>query len=324
MDEFASHQEIRQAVRKLRSELLADIRHAQADLQSQVGNLGSEFWKFAEGWTSAREMYEAIEQQRRDVAHEIADMSKTLRLLEQKVSWLERHAVASGVAEMCDLDNVPPDLVHLGAKAARGHLLAAKLLDRDVRRELQGDINRHVTWHARRDQQRAEALRLSATLAAADRSHRAHRQAATMFPEARAALVRLEVQRDDLRGRAEQARERLAADDALRRAGSAEIAAGDKAWQALCERLRPQLVDAVAAGAMFPPWFANSLGPAPPRDGAARWFDVATNVWAYRITYHVTTRLSALGEPPADGVTPGRRVWHDRLRADLDALAVGG
>jgi hypothetical protein len=85
--------------------------------------------------------------------------------------------------------------------------------------------------------------------------------------------------------------------------------------------LRSRLSEAIAGTDLLPVWFVTAFGPLPPARKADEWMDAATDLLAYRMTYQVTDKVVALGEPSSGSAAPHRRSWHQDLTQELKRWA---
>jgi hypothetical protein len=250
---------------------------------------------------------------------ELAELIRSVRLISQKVEWLMDNALIIADAPICDLDgSVDEDMVKLAAKVERGERFQDQLLDSSARKELKLTVDRHWEWGHKVEQRENGIVALSEAIVGPDET--AAMRAADEFPAAWQALAELEQEGTQLETAARVARERLGGDEEVRSRHGHDIEAVGHAWDELCHQLRDLIDSAVAQHALFPAWFRDSLGLAPPPDAPTRWFELATEILAYRVTYRVTSDASALGDPPPGDASSRRREWYQRLRAGLARL----
>jgi hypothetical protein len=253
------------------------------------------------------------------IRREVAELIRSVRLISQKVEWLMDNALIIADAPICDLDgSVDEDMAKLAAKVERGERFQDQLLDTSARKELKLAVDRHWEWGRKLEQRQTGVLALSEAIVGPDESAAA--RAAEEFPAAWQAVTELEQDGPQLEAAARVARERLDADDEVRSRHGRDIEAVGHAWDELCHQLRDLIDTGVSQHALFPAWFRDSLGLAPPPDAPTRWFELATEILAYRVTYRVTGDASALGDPPPGDASSRRREWHQRLRAGLARL----
>ena len=260
-----------------------------------------------------------IEPELNAVRADIGELLRAVRLVGQQVSWLMDNALITADAPICDLDaDVDDAIVALAATVERGEGIQNQLLDGVTRNELRLAVDRHAEWQRRLDDQYATVVALSGTVAADDEP--AALRAAEEFSAATQALRDLEEDRSRLEAAARNAAQRLHGDDEIRREHGGDLDAVADAWHQLCRRLRATIDDGVAKHALFPAWFRNSLGLSPAQDQPTRWFELATEVRAYRITYGIVADDSALGAMPGGDSSQRRRAWYWRLSAGLARL----
>ena len=250
----------------------------------------------------------------------LGELQRAVRLLNQQVQWLMDNALNTAEAPICDLDaDVDEAMVALATTVERGERFRNELLDDVTHKELRQAVDRQEDWQRRLDDQYVSIVALSEAVVADD--EQAALRAAEAFPAAARAARELQDDGPMLEEAARKATQRLDADVDVRRAHGTEIDAIADAWQQLYQRLRATIDEGVAKHALFPAWFRNSLGLAPPPDQPTRWFELATEIRAYRITYGVVTDDSALGAPPDGDSSRRRRAWFRRLSAGLARLS---
>jgi hypothetical protein len=250
---------------------------------------------------------------------DIGELLRAVRLLGQQLHWLMDNALIAADAPICDLDaDIDEATVALAATVERGEEFRDQLLDSVTRNDLQLAVDRHVDWQHRLDDQYAALVALSETVVADDEP--AALRAAEEFAAAKQAVRSLEKEGPRLEAAARNAAPRLDADDEVRREHREDIDAVADAWEQLYRHLRAVIDEGVAKRALFPAWFRNTLGFAPPPDQPTRWFELATEIRAYRITYGIVSVDSALGAPPPDDSSRRRRDWYRRLAAGLTRL----
>jgi hypothetical protein len=253
------------------------------------------------------------------VRADVGELLRAVRLLGQQLHWWMDNALIAADAPICDLDaDIDGAMVDLAATVERGEGFRNQLLDGVTRNELQVAVDRHIDWQHRIDDQYAALVALSEKVVADDES--AALRAAEEFPAAKRAVRGLEKEGPRLEAAARNAAPRLDADDEIRREHREDIDAVAGAWEQLYRHLRAVIDEGVAKRALFPAWFRNTLGLAPPPDQPTRWFELATEIHAYRITYGVVSDDSALGAPPSDDSSRRRRDWYARLYAGLARL----
>jgi hypothetical protein len=266
------------------------------------------------------ERMRAFEAELAAVRADVGELLRSLRLVSQQVHWLVDNALITADAPICDLDaDVDEAMVDLAATVERGEGFQSQLLDSVTRKELQLAVDRHADWERRLDDEHAVIVALSEAVAGDD-DEPATLRAARKFATAAQALRDQEKEVPRLEVAAREATRRLRADDEVRREHATDIHVVADAWQRLYRQLRAVIDEGVAKHALFPAWFRNSLGLAPPPDQPTRWFELATEIRAYRVTYGVVAEDSPLGSPPAGDSTRRRQEWYRRLRAGLARL----
>jgi hypothetical protein len=253
------------------------------------------------------------------VRADLGELLRAVQVVGQQVRWLMDIALITADAPICDLDaDVDETTVALAATVERGEGFRNQLLDGVTRKELRLAVDRREDWQRRIDDQYAALVALSSTVIGDDQP--AALRAAEQYPAAARTLRDLEEDGPRLQAAARAAAQRLDADDAMRNEHAEDIDAVADAWEQLYRRLRAAIDEGVAKHALFPAWFRNSLGLAPPPDQATRWFELATEICAYRVTYGVVADDSALGGPPVGDVSRRRHEWFRRLSAGLARL----
>lgn len=240
---------------------------------------------------------------------------RTLADHERRLTWMERHIRAILGAEGPSL-NPTPELAALARCAERGRTLRAELLDEPAIRELTEVTETWQDWRRERRNQTDAAIEGSRWISSVlpglnDRPH-----AERAYRCARAALARLDADREHIQRAAEAACERLAEDAARRDEYRPAIAEGQRAGTALTTRLRTMICATVDRAEVLPVWFDTALGTTPPPD-TEPWLRTATELLAYRLSYAVEDPVAALGpEPPPDA--PARRhEWYVTLGIQL-------
>jgi hypothetical protein len=254
-----------------------------------------------------------------DVRADIGELLRAVRLIGEQLHWLMDNALIVADAPICDLDaDIDEATIALAATVERGEGFRNQLLDSVTRNDLQLAVDRHVDWQRRLDDQYAALVAMSETVVADDEP--AALRAAEEFPAAKRAVRDLEKEGPRLEAAARNAAPRLDADEEARGEHREDIDAVADAWEQLYRHLRTVIDEGVAKHALFPAWFRNTLGLAPPPDQPTRWFELATEIRAYRITYGVVSEDSALGAPPSNDSSRRRRDWYGRLSAGLTRL----
>lgn len=260
-----------------------------------------------------------FERELHEIRTDIGELLRTVRLIGQQLHWLMDNSLNAADAPICDLDaDIDEAMVALAATVERGEGFRNQLLDSVTRNDLQLAVDRHADWQRRLDAQYAALVALSETVVADDEP--AALRAAEEFPAAKRAVRALEKEGPRLEAAARNAAPRLEADEEIRREHREDIDAVADAWERLYRHLRAVIDEGVAKHALFPAWFRNTLGLAPPPDQPTRWFELATEIRAHRITYGVVSSDSALGTPPPDDSSRRRRDWYGRLSAGLTRL----
>lgn len=250
---------------------------------------------------------------------DLSELVRSVRLISQKVEWLMENVPTIADAPVCDLDgDVDATMADLAATVEQGEQFQDQLLDSASHTEMTAAIERHAEWSRMLDHQQSTVLTLSEAIVGDDEASAT--RSGDDFPGAWQALLELEQDGPRLAKTAQLARERLAADAQVRRAHLKDLDAVGPAWQELTRRLRTLIDSAVEEHALFPAWFRNSLGLAPPPAAPTRWFELAVEILAYRITYQVLSDESPLGDPPPDDASARRRQWYQRLIAGLARL----
>lgn len=316
MDDVASAHDLRRVERTLtksvdeaRSEFVSRVAHVQFELQSFVGN-----------WATAQDLHDVLAREQQSLTRDVDTLARKIRLTGQKIDWLVATSMSPAPPRECHLDDVDATLVELAAAAEHGERFKRHLVSWDVRQSLQADIDRYDQWGEDVDVRYATAVALSETVASTPAGAPTPAHVAAEFRGARDELATLEREGLELTERARIAQRKLALDELVHREHGELIAAGERAWRKLYQRLHATIAAAVDDHALFPPWFCDSLGLLPPRHDADAWLALATEITAYRITYDVTSRLVPLGDPPRGGDTSRRNTWHAELVAALQNL----
>ena len=137
----------------------------------------------------------------------------------------------------------------------------------------------------------------------------AHAESTESFKAARRTLDSSAAIIKNRAAHAEQCARQLAEDDRTRKELASVLSAGATAETQLTTRLRTRIVVATGKGANMPDWFAVLLGCTAPATDRNAWFDLATDVLAYRVVHQVRDVASALG--------PGRRTTTLMLRGAI-------
>ncbi|HEY6798192.1 MAG TPA: hypothetical protein VI248_26230 [Kineosporiaceae bacterium] len=292
----------------------ANMASRMRDLESGVLSMAEDVPMLIEAVTRLDADIERLIASRRDTLATLSQHDETLRELSAsvkrltvQVAWIEQHLRSSGSAWTVDLDHADPDLIGLAATAEAGRAAAAVLLGPPDRATLVSDVSRHADAVTRHRAAIGALLAACERLASGDREGAARRQTRSEYQVARTAVTERAALVAACVEPAEQARARLAADDAERERVAGTVAEGERAERELLTRLRTRIASAVSDGAMLPAWLTGPLGPMPAAGAAQRWTDLAAGLLAYRITYGVTDPADAVGELPASAGERRRR-----------------
>lgn len=255
-----------------------------------------------------------------DLDGQVAELTKLVARLTDRVDWLERQLRSSGSVAEFDLDDVGTESSSLAEAAELARVRSGQLLSDGERGELHAAMTDYDKISAECDQRTADALQASAILSVTGYDEKEHREAAEEFREAFALRTDAVHRRERRQEPAERARRTLAEDKLLRAEYEPVIADGERAAEALLDLLRERITSAVGKGAMLPVWFTTSLGPTAPATDTDAWIRTATQVLAYRVTYRVGDALMPLGATPGSGAPAHRREWHTELASALAAL----
>lgn len=255
-----------------------------------------------------------------DLDGQVAELTKVVARLTDRMDWLERQLRSSGSVAEFDLDDVGSEAASMAEAAELARVRSAQLLSDGERGELHAAITDFDKVSAECDHRTADALQASAILSVTSYAEKEHRQAAEEFREAFALRTEAVHRRERRQEPAERARRLLAEDKLLRAEYEPVIADGERAAEALLDLLRERITGAVGKGAMLPLWFTTSLGPTAPATDTDAWIRTATQVLAYRVTYRVADALMPLGAAPSANAPAHRREWHSELAAALTAL----
>ncbi|MDQ1290111.1 MAG: hypothetical protein QG622_3677 [Actinomycetota bacterium] len=250
---------------------------------------------------------------------DLRELTATVKRLSAQVTWIEQHIRSSGTAQVLDLDHVEEELGALAATADAGHRAADQLLSTFERAALEASVTDHRDAAARSRAAVRSLLDSCVRLVATVQGDPEHRQARSDYLAARGARAEALREVDLLAPDAEEARERLSADDTERARLAPTVTAGERADVELLTRLRTKLTAAVGEGALLPAWLTEPLGPRPPAGESRRWMDVAAGIMAYRITYGVDDAEDPLGDLP-ESVGGYRRRWHADLGRGIREL----
>jgi chromosome segregation ATPase len=304
------------AIRRLRSDLQNDLGELRSDMESDIAELRRSFGSFTGEYSSLEQLHEELTGRIDDVEAQATRQSAVLERITGRLAWLERHAVTAG-AVRSGLDKVPAPVRQLAARVETAYALEAQLLSEYQRTGLRHDVRRYAGSCQQLEAATSRALAASATLADTPVDDARHRAAATELTISRSARDQLATQLPELKAGATAAQQRLDADEARRDQYGPTIAARDTAWSTLRTCLRTSITAAIERDELLPSWFLNHLGPVPPREDQQLWWDTATEVLAYRVTYQVNDQHEPLGESPPATPSPRRHDWYRRLTADL-------
>ncbi|KRV48593.1 CopG family transcriptional regulator [Wenjunlia vitaminophila] len=248
--------------------------------------------------SDVREAKEETERVENDLENSISEIEAATSRLTTRVAALKRYLRQAKGAVVVNLDEDRGGELHaLAVTVNKGLDARASLLTDYERSQLQlaGRQLKHATDE--RSQHRSAVLRAAAVLATAQAAD-AERKAAeldfkTSAPKAQDVHRRI----SRLTTSAQEARQKLEADDARRAKNAKVIDTGQRANTKLRLRLRSRLSDALSGAGLLPVWFVTALGPMAPSRNAHDWLDTATDVLAYRITYQVTDPVVALATP---------------------------
>jgi hypothetical protein len=303
--------ELDASLNRIRADLESDVQRLEYDLRSDLDRTRTDLDTFTSGWSSAQELYEIIDERTRDLD---TKTTSALRQIQHTATWLARYARPGGPPPVIDPTLQPATrLLALALEADQAAFLSEQLLPDTTRVGFQHDITRHEKWKQSHSTHAAAALAASETLAATDPAQPEHAQAAAQFAQAQRNLAHLDRARDDIEARAQTARSALHDDDLARAEHGHELTEGTQAADELRSALKQQISTALGAGDLFAPWFTSCLGFTPYGSG---WLDLAADVCAYRITYHITGE-KPLGEAPQSDCSARRREWHDELLSTL-------
>lgn len=248
------------------------------------------------------------------------DIERALRQMRTSVTWMERHIRASGSATVADLDAVPARLQRAAAEAEAGRAARERLLTDIQRAVREASITAHRDAVTAVGEATAALLDACNALAELDwRDDERHAFSRRRYEYARDRWRSAAPQPAQLAPHARHADRELAADDELREELAERITAGAEAWTLLTTSLRTTIAAAASDGNLLPVWLHESLGPMPPPGRTREWIELATEVLAYRLTYHIDDPLIAIDETPPDA--PIRRwTWAAKIKADIELL----
>lgn len=301
---------------------LSEVRSQVSDVEDTVGQLEDIPRRVDSLEDDLREAKEETERVERDLGDRISEVEGSVEgsvdRLATRVAALERYLRQAEGAVVVDLDEDRGGELHaLAVTVNKGLDARAGLLADHERSRLQLAGAHLKQAREERGRHRAAVLRAAAVLATTQAADLDRKAAELDFkasaPKAQGAHRRI----GPLTTSAEDAREKLEADDALRAKNAKAIDAGQRAKTKLRLRLRSRLSDAVSGADLLPIWFVTVLGPMAPSRNANGWMDAATDVLAYRVTYRVTDPVVALGTPPDAHRASRRTAWRHELTREL-------
>ncbi|MCX4428882.1 CopG family transcriptional regulator [Streptomyces mirabilis] len=297
---------------------LSEARSHLSDVEDAVGQLEDIPRRVDSLEYDLREVKEETDRVDNDLGDRISEVDGSVDRLATRVAALERYLRQAEGAVVVDLDEDRGGELHALAVTVNKGLDARAGLLADYERsrlQLAGAHLKHALEE--RGRHRAAVLRAAAVLATTPAAAPERKAAELDFkasaPKAREVHNRI----GPLRTSAEQARQKLEADDALRAKNAKVIDAGQQANTTLRLRLRSRLSDALSGAELLPVWFVNAFGPMAPSRNANDWMDAATDALAYRVTYRITDPVVALGAPPDGHRAPRRTAWHKELTREL-------
>ncbi|WNZ06410.1 CopG family transcriptional regulator [Streptomyces sp. 11x1] len=294
--------------------LETSLQYSLSEVEDAVGQLEDIPRRVESLEYDLREAKEETERVESDLGDRISEVDGSVDRLATRVAALERYLRQAKGAVVVDLDEDRAGELHALAVTVNKGLDARAGLLTDYERsrlKLAGDHLKHALEE--RGRHRAAVLRAAAVLATTQAQAPERKAAELDFkasaPKAQQAHSRI----GSLTTSAENARQKLEADDALRTKKAKVIDSGRRADTKLRLRLRSRLSDALSGAKLLPIWFVTALGPMPPSRNANDWMDAATDVLAYRVTYQITDPVVALGTPPDGHRAPRRTEWHQEL-----------
>ncbi|WP_431040459.1 hypothetical protein ACQUSR_00105 [Streptomyces sp. P1-3] len=252
-----------------------------------------------------------IEELDRDLHDHIGETDRGVKRLIGQVQLLEGHLLASGGAQLADLDTFTDEQRKLARAIDRGREASSVLLSAHERSMHQQRVQR---FEATVTQHRQHQTKVIAAVGKLTGTSGERAGAVTELGEALTQEQRLRQELDRQADHREKADNALAADAKARAEKQGLIAAGEKAEQKLLLALRSRVADAISARALMPAWFVTVLGATPPAAGTQKWLETATQVMLYRLTYGITDPVVALGHKPAGG---RRAEWYEQMAKDL-------
>jgi len=247
------------------------------------------------------------------------ELSRTVKQLKTNVQWIERHIRSCDAVTAVDLDTAGPDLRAAAQLAEVGAAAEAELLTTGARALRAGHIGQYTDAITRTGKAADQVLARIAELTQVSWDDDTHDRIRARYRAAKEDWIAAGAQVTGFGPRARQARLELAADDACRTDKTQIIADGQQGRSTLFTRLRTRITDAVLDGALMPIWLHDRLGAMPPAGQTAQWVDIATQILAYRITYHDQDPLVTISEVPPDA-SARRSSWAndiDRAVSDL-------
>ncbi|MDL5198711.1 CopG family transcriptional regulator [Streptomyces sp. ALI-76-A] len=297
---------------------LSGVSSQVSDVEDAVGRLEEIPRRVDSLEYDLREAKEETERVDNDLGDRISAVDGSVDRLVTRVAALERYLRQAEGAVVVDLDEDRAGEVHaLAVTVNKGLDAQACLLDDYERSRLKLSGAHLKQALEERGGHRAAVLRAAAILATTQADDPERNAAELDFkssaPKAQAAHRRV----GPLRISAEDARQKLEADDARRAKKAKVIEAGQRADTKLRLRLRSRLSDALSGAELLPVWFVTAFGPMAPSRNANDWMDAATDVLAYRVAYQVTDPVVALGAPPDGHRAPRRTARHQELTREL-------
>ncbi|MFD5848114.1 CopG family transcriptional regulator [Streptomyces chartreusis] len=297
---------------------LSDVSSQLSDVENAVHELEDIPRRVDSLEYDLREAKEETERVDSDLGDRISETGGKVDRLATRVASLERYLRQAEGATVVDLDEDPGGELHALSVTVNKGLDARAGLLADHERSRLALAGTHLKQaRDERGQHRAAVLRTAAVLATTQAAAPERKAAEAHFkasaPKAQTAHRRI----GTLTANAEEARQKLEADNALRAKKAKVIDAGERANTKLRLRLRSRLSDAISGAELLPLWFVTALGPMPPSRKASGWMDAATDVLAYRVTHQITDPVVALGGPPDGHRAPRRTAWHQELAREL-------
>jgi chromosome segregation ATPase len=296
------------------------LRNDVDDLGVAIGNLPDRLNTLDSSLDDVRTALRQVQKRSLAVETTSNDLAALVKRLDARVEWLERNIRLQAATAEAELDDVDETEVDLAQVAEAGHVARSELLPPSGRSALEAAVAAHAEAVRNQIHHRDVAIGASEILAETSRDDDRHIAAVAEFRAAVAGRDQARQRVRELAGPALDAAEVLGVDEQQQVAVADVIAEGENAWDALQDRLRARVAEAVGVGALLPAWFTSVLGPIPPAEDTRTWMDVATSLLAYRVTYGVTDPVVALGRPPAEAETARRRAWYQQLRRQFTDL----